>query len=153
VSAKTGTLPAIQIGMRVTIAIPVWEGQVSTTFDFAKKILVVETESGCEIECREVTLEGEAVVTKVGALGENGVQVFLCGSISRPLANAVTQAGIQAIPFVTGDVDDVLAAYICGQLDKPRFLQAGSHAGARRHWRQGRQGYQRCGEFCRTGVR
>ncbi len=125
--------------MKTTIVIPVWENQVSTTFDFAEKLLVVEAESGCEIGRREVAFGRDSIAGKVAELKEAGIETLLCGAVSRPLANAVSQAGIQVIPFVTGDVDDVLAAYLCGQLDRPRFLQAGCPAGARRRWRNGRQ--------------
>ncbi len=125
--------------MKTTIVIPVWENQVSTTFDFAEKLLVVEAESGCEIGRREVAFGRDSIAGKVAELKEAGIETLLCGAVSRPLANAVSQAGIQVIPFVTGDVDDVLAAYMCGQLDRPRFLQAGCPAGARRRWRNGRQ--------------
>ncbi len=137
--AGVGTLLAIKISMKTTIAIAIWENGVSTTFDFAEKLLVVETEAGREIERREVVLAGKSVEAKVTELKESGGVVLLCGAVSRSLAWAVNQAGIQVIPFVTGDVDDVLAAYMCGQLDRPRFLQAGCQAGARRRWRNGRK--------------
>ena len=127
------------IGMKTIIAIPVWENRVSTTFDFAERLLVVETEAGREIERREVVLGGKSNSAKVAELKELGGQVLLCGAVSKPLAWAVSKAGIQVIPFVAGDIDDVLAAYLCGQLDRPRFLQPGCQVGARRRWRNGRQ--------------
>jgi len=139
--------------MNTIIAIPVWEGQVSTTFDFAQKLLLVETVGEREISRKEFTLNEETIVGKARRVCDLAVQTLLCGAVSQPLANAVTQAGIQVIPFVTGDVDDVLAAYLCGQLDKPRFLQPGCQSGARRRWRHRRHGRHQQGVFCRMGIR
>jgi predicted Fe-Mo cluster-binding NifX family protein len=121
----------------MTIAIPIWNDQVSTTFDFSEKLLIVETESGCEISRKEVRLKSESIAARVADIKNNGGQVLLCGAVSRPLAMAVLRAGIQVIPFVTGDVDSVLAAYLCGKLTEPCFLQPGCRPGARRRWRHG----------------
>ena len=123
--------------MNTTLAIPVWDNQVSTTFDFARKLLVVEADGGREVSRKEATLGDEPAGSKARGIRGEGVQVVLCGAVSQPLAQAVSQAGIQIIPYVTGQVDDVLAAYLCGRLTEPRFLQAGCRPGARKRWRYG----------------
>ncbi len=124
------------ISMNTIIAIPVWEDQVSTTFDFARKLLIVEAEGAREISRSEVILSEEPVARMARQLRDLTVQVVLCGAISQPLARAMSRAGIQVIPYISGEVDPVLAAYLCGQLSEPRFLQPGCQSGARRRWRQ-----------------
>ena len=124
--------------MMTTVAIPIWNDKVSTTFDFSEKLLIVELESGREISRREVNSEGGSLAGRVADIKNNGGEVLLCGAISRPLARAVQREGIQIIPFVTGDIDSVLAAYLCGKLTEPCFLQPGCRPGARRRWRRGR---------------
>jgi predicted Fe-Mo cluster-binding NifX family protein len=134
--------------MRTTLAIPVWGSQVSTTFDFAATLWVVETEAGREINRSEVRLHDESVEKRARRVRDLAVQVLLCGAVSRPLARAVARLGIQVVPFVTGEVDTVLAAYLCGRLAEPRFLQPGCRPGARRRWRN-RGGF--CGGRGRQG--
>lgn len=130
-----------------TLAIPVWDDMVSTTFDFARKLLVVETDGGKEISRREIPLGDEAPAVRARRMQDLGVEVILCGAVSQPLAQAVSRAGIQTIPYVSGQVDNVLAAYLCERLAEPRFLQPGCRPGARRRWRH-RCGFgagRRCG--------
>jgi len=121
--------------MNTTLAIPVWNDRVSTTFDFARKLLVVEADGEREVSRKEVPLGDEPVERKARRIRDLAVQVVLCGAISRPFAEAVSQAGIRVIPYVSGEVDSVLAAHLCGRLAEPRFLQPGRGPGARGRWR------------------
>ncbi|MBT3191472.1 MAG: hypothetical protein HN341_02845 [Verrucomicrobia bacterium] len=134
--------------MKTTLAIPMWEGQVSTTFDFARKLLVVEADGGREISRKEISLGDESVERKARIMRDLAVQVVVCGAISQPLAEAISQIGIQIIPYVTGPVERVLAGYLCGRLAEPQFLQPGCRPGARRRWRH--QG-GRCGNEANRG--
>ena len=133
-----GTQGAYISGMSTTVAIPIWNDQVSTTFDFSEKILIVETESGREIERREIEIGKKSAAAKAEELKRENAEVLLCGAISQPLAQAVSRAGVQIVPFVSGAIDSVLAAYLCGRLAEPCFLQPGCRPGARRRWRHGR---------------
>lgn len=122
--------------MSAILAISTWNDQVSTTFDFADTLLVVETDGGREVSRREVQLGRGPVGMRARSMRDLAVEVVLCGAVSQPMAQAVSRAGIQIIPFVSGSVDTVLAAYLCGLLAGPRFLQPGCPPGARRRWRQ-----------------
>lgn len=119
------------------LAISVWGDRVSTTLDFARKLVVVETAGGREISRHEVELGEEPVERKARRIRELAVQVVLCGAISQSLAGAILREGVEIIPFVAGDVDNVLAAYLCGRLEDPSFLQPGCRPGARRRWQYG----------------
>ena len=123
--------------MNTTLAIAVWDDRVSTTLDFARNLLIVEADEGCEVSRREVPLGNEPLARKVQKMQDLAVQVVLCGAISHPLAQAVSRVGIRIIPYVSGQVDDVLAAYLCGRLADPHFLQPGCRSGARKRWCNG----------------
>ena len=133
----------------MTVAIPVWDDGVSTAFDFARKLLVVEVDGKREVSRKELPLDDEPAEKNAGRIRDLAVQVVICGAISQPLAQAVSQAGIEIIPYVSGQVDSVLAAYLCGRLADPRFLQPGSRPGARKR-RRPRSGFRGdlngCGE-------
>ena len=124
--------------MKTTVAIPVWNDQVSTTCDFAQRLLVVGAEEEREIWRKELKLPDEPPERKARTIRDAGTQVLLCGAISEALARAVSQAGIRLIPFVAGPADEVLGAFLCGRLDDPRFLLPGTCPAARRRWRHGR---------------
>ena len=117
------------------IGISVWQSRVSPVFDVAGRLLVVETESERETSRTEEVITSPFVPGKVQRLKELGINILICGAISRPLAAMVTHAGIALIPWIAGEVDQVLKGYLDGQLPNPRFLMPGCGRGHR--WRRG----------------
>ena len=114
------------------IAIPIYNNNVSNVFDFATRLLLVEIENGKETNRSEVTLVSQLLPQRVGQVKKLEVDVLVCGAISRILANMITASGIQLLPYVTGRVDDVLQAYLNGQLVQPEFSMPGCWPGARK---------------------
>ena len=124
------------------IAIPIYNNSISNVFDFAHRLLLVDIENGKEENRSEVALESQSLSQRVGQLKSLEVDVLVCGAISRALANMVTASGIQVLPYVTGSIDDVLQAYLTGQLVKPEFSMPGCWPGARRGFGRRRRGCQ-----------
>jgi len=120
------------------IAIPIWEDGISTVFDFAGKLLVIEIQGNREVSRTETALPAEHLTSRARRLSQLGVNVLICGAISQQLSALVASTGIQIIPLVSGHVDKVLSAYLSGQLVNSRFLLPGYLPGARRKWRHGR---------------
>jgi predicted Fe-Mo cluster-binding NifX family protein len=114
------------------VAIPVYGDYVSNVFDFAHRLLLVDIENGKETQRCELELEGLSLPQRAGQLKTHGVDVLVCGAVSRLLANMVTQSGIEVLPFVTGNIENVLGAYMAGQLIRPEFSMPGCWPGARR---------------------
>lgn len=120
------------------IAIPVWNGFVSSVFDFAHQLLIVEVQDQTELSRSEISLEEQPGPQRVSRLVGLGADVLICGAISRPLASMLVAASnIEVIPFVSGPVDEILSAYINGQLAEQRFLQPGCWPGARKRFCRG----------------
>jgi predicted Fe-Mo cluster-binding NifX family protein len=122
------------------IAIPVWNGFVSNVFDFAHRILLVDIENAKMVNRSEVDMKTESLPQRASNLKNLGVDVLICGAISRALANMVMASGIQVLPYVTGKVDNVLQAYLAGQLVQPQFTMPGCWGGARKGFRGWRRG-------------
>jgi len=121
------------------IAIPVCDNQVATVMDFAGRLLVIDCEAGQEIRRDIVDFGQQLVPAKVAGLADLGVNLLICGAISRPFSAMVLHSGIEIIPFISGNVDDVLVAYFRGCLVDPSFLMPGCRVG--QHW--GRRGRRR----------
>jgi len=122
------------------IAIPQWQGCVSTVFDFANKLLLIDIDGQKEINRSEVTLLDEPVPQRIAMLKNLGANVLICGAISRPLAFMITGSGIELLPYISGPIEEVLNAYLTGQLTQQRFSMPGCWPGARRgfgRWRRG----------------
>ena len=114
------------------IAIPIYGDYVSNVFDFAHRLLLVDIENGKETQRREVEIEGFSLPQRAGQLKNLGADVLICGAISQLLANMVTQSGIEILPYVTGNTENVLGAYMAGQLTGAEFRMPGCWPGARR---------------------
>jgi len=117
------------------VAITVWEDSVSSVLDFSQRLVVAELRDGTEISRTESSLPEQNAFTKLAKLRELGIDVLICGAISRPLACASAACGIQLLPYVTGRIDDVLKAYQAGQLGLPQYRLPGRWPGARRGFR------------------
>lgn len=124
------------------IAIPVWQGNVSSVFDFAHKLLLVEVEDGREKGTEVVSLVERTCPERAAKLRRLGVNVLICGAISRPLALMLSSSGIELLPFVTGSTKKILDAYKKGQLYLPCYALPGCWKGARSCFRRqrGRRG-------------
>jgi predicted Fe-Mo cluster-binding NifX family protein len=110
---------------RMKIAIPTWNGRVSPVFDTASRLLVVEAEGGGERSRFETDISEHFIPSKVMRLTGLGVETLICGAISRPLASMVTTAGISLIPWISGNVEDVLQGFLSGTLFDLRFMMPG----------------------------
>ncbi|AEG15696.1 Dinitrogenase iron-molybdenum cofactor biosynthesis protein [Desulfofundulus kuznetsovii DSM 6115] len=123
--------------MRVALAR--WGNRISPLFDVAQETLVVEISRGRLISRRQVKLDDLGWPSRVEQLVHLGVRVLICGGISNFLYHQVVARGIQVIPWVTGDVEEVLQAYLQGQLYQERFAMPGCRRWRHRH-RGGRWG-------------
>lgn len=116
------------------IAIPVWNGFVSSVFDFAHYLLIVDVEGKHEINRWQIQMKQQAIPQLVNQLVGLGIDVVVCGAISRPLSATLTASNIKVIPFVSGSSDEVLDAYLNNRLAEPQFLQPGCWPGARKRF-------------------
>ena len=116
------------------LAIPTWQGRVSPVFDSAQRLLIVDAADGSETGRSEEGLGSGLLPQRVARLKELGVDVLVCGAISRPLAGMIAASGIVLVPFISGECDEVLAAYLRGEIPSPQFLMPGC-CGQGRGWR------------------
>ena len=122
------------------LAIPIYNSNISNVFDFAHRLLLVDIENGKEANRSEVALESQSLPQRVEQIKNLEASVLVCGAISRVLANMITASGIEVLPYVTGSIDDVLQAYLTGQLVRPEFSMPGCWPGARKGFGRRRRG-------------
>ncbi|MEI6208483.1 MAG: NifB/NifX family molybdenum-iron cluster-binding protein [Desulfuromonadales bacterium] len=102
-----------------------WNKRIAPVFDTAHKIKVVETESE-RIICEKLeTMESDLPVEKALCLSELGVNTLVCGAISHSLSEMVTAYGIRVIPFVAGELQEVIKAWLMGTLEPEVFAMPG----------------------------
>jgi predicted Fe-Mo cluster-binding NifX family protein len=122
------------------IAIPNWQGRISPVFDEATRLVLVETGQGREVRREIQTLTCFDPWGRAREILLLGAQVLICGAISRPLEMALHGAGITVIARTCGPVEEVLAAFMSGQVESEAYRMpgCGSRRGSRLRRRQGR---------------
>lgn len=129
------------------VAIPMFNSRVSPRFDFASKLLVATIDSGKVLDRKEFPLANLNPIRRSSLLIEQGVNVLICGGISDFSVRLLMGNGIEVIPMVIGEVEEVLNLFIDGNLHSaiipiiPR-MGYGYHRGRRgRRGRGGRRGF------------
>jgi predicted Fe-Mo cluster-binding NifX family protein len=124
-----------------------WDNRIAPVFDTARQIHIVEAESGQIVSETQRTLSEDLPVQKTLKLVELDIGTLVCGAISRPMHGLLTAYGIQVVPFVAGDLREVIRAWLCGNLDREVFAMPGCLGRAR----QMNKGYQEAKTMKRKG--
>jgi predicted Fe-Mo cluster-binding NifX family protein len=132
----------LAIGTTVRIAIPICQGRVSPVFDVASRLILVQLKDQAELERKEVGLGQSQPEAIVHSLAAWGVDMLICGALSRELQMALESAGIKVLPHICGEAESVLVAYRAGKLQRAQFVMPGC-CRRRRGGRRGACGCQR----------
>jgi predicted Fe-Mo cluster-binding NifX family protein len=106
-------------------AFAAWNNRIAPVFDVARHIHIVETESGRIVREDREKLNDDVPARKALRLAELDIGTLVCGAISRPLQAMVAAYGIRVVPFVAGDLREVIAAWHSGRLEKDIFAMPG----------------------------
>jgi len=115
------------------IALSIWKDSISTVFDAAEDILIIEDVLEGDGRRTLMKLGGSDGSGKALRLKSNGVGLLICGAISMPLKRLLESSGITVLPFVRGRVEEVIGAYRSDRLGQVRFALPG----CRNHLRMG----------------
>jgi predicted Fe-Mo cluster-binding NifX family protein len=102
-----------------------WDKRIAPVFDTATQIHLVETDSQRIVASSEGLLTDQFPARKVMALRAQGVETLVCGAISCQLHELVSAYGIKVIPFVAGDLSEVVQAYLGGMLESGKYFMPG----------------------------
>ena len=122
------------------IALAIWNGRISPVFDVARQVLMFDIEDDRVVARYKETLPGTEPQAQVGRLVALAPHTLICGAISGPLAGLLVAKGIQVVSFISGTVEEVLAAHLSGTLLKPAFAMpgCGGRGGRFKGWGAGR---------------
>jgi len=107
------------------IGIPIWEDKISPVLDTASRLLVVETEGEKESSRFETYLDVQDIARRCFRIQGIGVDILICGAVSRRLLEKLMALGVQIISGISGPPEDVLRAYLRGNIDDAKFLMPG----------------------------
>ena len=116
-------------------AFSTWDNRIAPVFDVARQIHVTETDTSGGIKESSESFAGDIPMQKARHLAELGVNVLVCGAISRQMYAMVAAYGIQVVPFIVGDLREVMDAWMGNRLNADAFAMPGCCGrGRRRFW-------------------
>lgn len=117
------------------VALSVWENRISPVFDSARMLLIADVENKVVTSRYYEPFSSEVPMKRAARLSDLNVKILICGAVSQPLAHMIEGYGIRIIPFVRGEVDQVLHAYLKDILSTPTFRMPGCKDRHRRRCR------------------
>lgn len=107
------------------IAIATWNDRVSPVMDSARNLMVVTYEEGREVSREKLVLPQVEICSRVSFIADLGVQVLICGAVSRQYEMLLERSGIQVAAWLRGEVDELIDAIPRGELKQACFILPG----------------------------
>jgi hypothetical protein len=127
-------------GAIMRVAIPEHQGRVGPVFDYCGRILIFLQDASREELLADEDWSMLPRLARAGRLKELVVEALVCGGITCCMEDLIRRYGIRTIPWISGDVWEVMAALRMGKIDDPCYAMPGRMRGRR----QGRYG-EMCG--------
>jgi len=109
-------MKVIEKGACMEVAFAFLEDRIAPVFDTTQRILLAEVK-GLSIRTETVArLTEQEPLERAKALAGLGVDVLVCGAISADLQRSLASLGIRVIPFVAGDLREIMQAWLQDRL-------------------------------------
>ena len=96
------------------VAIPKSRRRIAPLFEVAERFLIVDLDRSPTGHARpwRIWRTGDLLIDeKCRALRAEGVEVLLCGALSKAWERYLIELGIEVHPFLLGNIDDILATF------------------------------------------
>lgn len=145
------TLQAEKGETTMRIAVPYEDGQVFQHFGHTSQVKLYDIEDERIPREQLADIGGRGHGALAGFLGEQKVDILICGGIGGGAKNALAQANISLYGGVTGSADEAVKAFLAGRLNYNPDVQCdhhghehhGGHCGEDKHGCTGNGG--KCG--------
>lgn len=107
------------------IAIPIWENRISPVFDTASRLLVVEVADKKEASRFVYYIDEQDLTQKCQRIRSLDIDILICGAVSHPFLHMLLASGLEVIQQISGQAEEILEAYLKGNIYNARFLMPG----------------------------
>jgi predicted Fe-Mo cluster-binding NifX family protein len=121
---------------KIKVAFTVWENRISPVFDSARMLLIAEIENAVIVAKHYEPFHFRLPFYRAMKLFDLEVTVLICGAISQLYANIIESYGIGIIPFVAGEANEILDAYLKHMPLSPDFQMPGCRNRRRRRFKR-----------------
>lgn len=106
-------------------AFSLWNDRIAPVFDVARNLLIVDAADGAVTARIERRFSGDSPHERALRLMSLQVEQVICGAITREIDCALKDRGIKVISFVSGDLEQVIEAWLQGRLHEQHLHMPG----------------------------
>ena len=107
------------------VAVTVQDERISPVCDAARTLLIVDIKNKRINHSSYASFDPLFEARLTEELNQLGVEVLICGAISEIHSTLIEASAIRLIPFIDGNVNQVLETYAKGNPLAPSFLMPG----------------------------
>ncbi len=122
----------------MNVAITIWGNRISPVFDSAQTLLVAAIRDSKVIDKKTLLFQATMFHRCLRLLQDLDVRVLICGALCEGPVRLLESCDIEVIPFVTGEVEDILECFAQGK-DLDEFTMPGCGHGRCCRSRTGRR--------------
>jgi predicted Fe-Mo cluster-binding NifX family protein len=111
--------------MQMRVALTIWENRISPVFDCARLLLVADIKNQTVTGMCYMPFLSTLPSLRAAELSDLGIDVLICGAISHVFASTIESYGIRIFPFITGDPNRIIDAYLKDTLHRAEFKMPG----------------------------
>ena len=98
------------------VAVPIFGTRISSRLDCADNLMLYTT-SGLNIQDREkIRLVSNNALDKIQIISSVKPDVIICDGITEMYKNQLEERKIKVIPWIRGEVEEILVQYLKGEL-------------------------------------
>ena len=102
------------------IALPVYEERVAPRFDCATSFRIITCEKGKITKSENVIFASSKPLERMNMILNLGIKTLICGAVNEFALRMFKEKGINVIPWIIGNVQEVIDSFLKGDL-KPGY--------------------------------
>ncbi len=106
-------------------AVPVFMNRVSPVLDTCTRLCILNPGRGGRIRRKTAAVRGKTLLERAEEIRSRGVAVVICGAVGSVFHNLLAERNVEVVCGITGDIEEVIEAYLRGTLSQARFRMPG----------------------------
>jgi len=107
------------------IAVPIFQSRVSPVLDSCNDLMLVDLFEAGAVRRANVSLRKLSLGERAAAMSRQGVEKIICAGVSDLMIAYIVSCGMRIISGLSGEVEQIIAAYQQDRLDQDCFRMPG----------------------------
>lgn len=109
----------------MSLALATYKDRIATLFESLDRFVIIESPLYDIENLHSILISNNSINELLQVLKKNNVKVLICGAISGCIRQMIETQGIQVIPWIKGNIKNVIHAYRTENLFSSAFTMPG----------------------------